>query len=249
MKKTYLDFCIEFLQKIEKDQGGNLRKAGQVIGDTIMADKLLHVIGTGGHNNIPPFDMFYRAGGLAPVNFIPTIGALYGVAGALHGMRMERLPGYMNRVIDYYKVGKGEVAIIFNHIGVNAAAIDSALECKKRKTYTIGVSSSQWQMSIPKDYYSRHPSRKNLMDIVDLFIDNYLPVGDSVIEFENFDRPIAPISSINDAYIIRRMEIESVAYMLSKGFKPPVFMSANRIEGDEANKALEEKYYNRIKNL
>jgi uncharacterized phosphosugar-binding protein len=248
-KKNFFNLCVEYLEKIEKGQAENFKRAGKAIGDAVMADKLVHVVGTGGHTNIPAYDMFYRAGGLAAVNFIPAMGAYYGVVGATYGMRIERLPGYMNRVIDYYRVGKGDVAIIFNNIGVNAGTIDAALESKSKGAYTIGVAGTDWMKEIPKDHFTRHPSRKNLMDIVDLFIDDYNPIGDSVMEIEGFDRPFAPISAITDAYIVRRMEIDAIEYMVGKGFEPPVFMSANRVGGDEANVKLIEKYFYRIKHL
>ena len=247
--KTFIEICIEFLEKIEKEQADNFKEAGKAMGDAIMADKLVHVIGTGGHTHLPAYDLFYRAGGLAAISFIPAIGALYGVAGATHGMRIERTPGYMNRVIDYYRVAKGDVAIVFNNIGVNAATIDAALECKKKEAYTIGVAGAPWMKGIPKDHFTRHPSKKNLMDIVDLFIDDYNPIGDSVIEIDGFDRPFAPISGVTDSFIVRRMEIEAVKYMVNKGFEPPVYMSANCVGGDEANEKLIDKYFNRIKQL
>jgi len=72
------------------------------------------------------------------------------------------------------------------------------------------VGGSVWQEEIPKGHYTRHPSNKNLKDIVDLFIDDYNPVGDSVIELEGFDRAIAPISNVTDSYIVRRIEIEAI---------------------------------------
>jgi len=103
--------------------------------------------------------------------------------------------------------------------------------------------------NIPPDHYTRHPSKKNLMDIVDLFIDNYNEVGDCVLQIEGFDRPFGPISSMTDAFIARRMDIEAIKYMVGRGFKPPVYMSANRPGGDEANEELINKYYHRIKNL
>ncbi|MEW5817863.1 MAG: SIS domain-containing protein, partial [Spirochaetota bacterium] len=181
--------------------------------------------------------------------FIPAAAALYGLVPATYGRRTERMPGYMQRVIDYYRVGPGEVAIIFNNIGVNSGTLDAALACKEKGAYTIGVAGSPWQKEIPKDHYTRHPSRKNLMDVVDLFIDDYNPVGDSVIEIDGFDRPIAPISGVTDAYIVREMEIQAVKYMVSKGFTPPIYMSANRVGGDEANEKLINKYFNRIKLL
>lgn len=248
-KKDFLKICFEYLQKIEDGQGENFKTAGKAIGDAIIADRLVHVVGTGGHTNIPAYDMFFRAGGFAAVNFIPSLAAYYGAVPATYGMKTERLPGYMNCVIDYYRVSKGDVAIVFNNIGVNAGTIDAAMACKEKGAYTIGVAGTDWMKGIPKDHITRHPSRKNMMDIVDLFIDDYNPIGDSVVEFDGFDRPVAPISGITDAYIVRRMELEAVEYMLAKGVKPPIYMSANRVGGDEANKELINKYFNRIKHL
>jgi len=247
--KSFLEICKEFLGKIEEGQAENFKKAGQLIGDVIMRGGIVHAIGTGGHTCIAAYDMFYRAGGLVPINYIIPIGALYGAAGATHGMRIERTPEYMKQVIDYYRVKEGDVAIVFNNIGVNAAAIDAALACKERGATVIGVAGSVWQEEIPEDHYTRHPSRKNLKDIVDLFIDDYNPVGDSVIELEGFDRPIAPISTITDGYIVRRIEIEAVKYMLSKGINPPVWVSANVPGGDEANKRYQDEYFYKIKQL
>ncbi|MCX6090663.1 MAG: sugar isomerase domain-containing protein [Candidatus Atribacteria bacterium] len=247
--KSYLELTVEFLEKIEKEQAENFKKAGQVIGDVLMKDQLLHVVGTGGHTDLPAYDMFYRAGGLVPINYIIPIGALYGASGATHGMRIERCPDYMNRVVDYYGVEKGDVAIIFNNIGVNAATIDAILECKKKGAYTIGVGGSPWQKEIPHDHFTRHPSRKNMMELVDLFIDDYNPVGDSVMEIDGFDRPFAPISAMTDGYIVRRMEIETIKYMVSKGVTPKVWMSANCVGGDQANAQYVKEYFHRIKNL
>jgi uncharacterized phosphosugar-binding protein len=248
-KKSFYQITLEYLEKIEKEQAGNFKKAGAAIGDAIMADKLIHVVGTGGHTNIPAYDMFYRAGGFAAVNFVPALAALYGTVPATYGMRTERLPGYMECAIDYYRMEKGDVAIVFNNIGVNAGSIDACLACKKRNVYTIGVASTIWQREIPMDHITRHPSKKNMMDIVDLFIDDYNPIGDSVMETAGFDRPFAPISGVTDAYIVRRMEIDAVEYMVGTGFTPPIYMSANRVGGDEMNKKLIDKYFNRIKLL
>ena len=247
--KRFLEICKEFLDRIEEAQAENFKKAGQLIGDKIMEGGIVHVVGTGGHACLPAYDMFYRAGALVPINYIIPIGALYGAGGATHGMRMERTPEYMTQVIDYYRVGNGDVAIVFNNIGVNAATIDAALACKEKGATVIGVAGLVWQEDIPKDHHTRHPSRKNLKDIVDLFIDDYNPVGDSVIELEGFDRAIAPISTVSDGYIVRRIEIESIKYMVEKGFKPPVWVSANTVGGDKANKKYQDDYFYKIKLL
>ncbi len=87
------------------------------------------------------------------------------------------------------------------------------------------------------------------MDIADVFIDDYNPVGDNVIVVEGFDRTIAPISQMTDSYIVRRIEIEAVEYMVSQGFSPDVWVSANTVGGDEANAEYQDKYYNKVKLL
>ena len=247
--KKFLEICQEFLDKIEEGQAKNFKEAGKIIGDRIREGGIVHAIGTGGHTCLPAYDMFYRAGGLVPINYVIPVGALYGAAGATHGMRIERTPGYMSQVIDYYRVKKGDVALIFNNIGVNAATIDAALACKEKEATIIGVGGSVWQEEIPKGHYTRHPSNKNLKDMVDLFIDDYNPVGDAVMEIEGFDRAIAPISNVTDAYIVRRIEIEAITYMVDKGFTPPVWVSANTLGGDEANKKYQDEYFYKIKLL
>ena len=247
--KEFLRLSKEYLERIEKEQAENFKRAGKLIGDRIMDGGIIHAIGTGGHAILPAYDMFYRSGGLCAVNFIVPLGALYGAAPATHGMRIERTPGYMRQVIDYHRIGKDDVCIIFNNIGVNAATIDAALECKEREAKVIGVAGSPWQKAIPKGHHTRHPSNKNLMDIVDVFIDDYNPVGDNVIAIKGFDRSIAPISQVTDSYIVRRIEIEAIEYMVSKGFSPDVWVSANTVGGDEANAAYQDKYYNKIKLL
>lgn len=110
----FLELCKEYLERIEREQASNFRKAGELIGARIMAGKIIHVIGTGGHTNLPAYDMFYRSGGLCAVNFIVPLGAHYGAAAATHGMRIERTPGYMRQVIDYHRIVRDDVCIIFN---------------------------------------------------------------------------------------------------------------------------------------
>lgn len=246
--KTFLEICKEFLDKIEERQAENFVKAGKIIGDHIMAGGLVKLVGTGGHTYLPVLDMSHRAGAFVAVNPCLDVSSSP-ITGGTRSIRIERVPGYFRALMSYFRVKKGDVVIVFNNIGVNAGTIDAALECKERGATVIGVGSSIWQEDIPLDHYTRHPSKKNLMDIVDLFIDDYNPVGDAVIQIEGFDRPINPISTVADAYIVRRIEYEAIKYILSKGFTPPVWMSANCVGGDEANEKYEEEYWYKVKML
>lgn len=246
--KSFLDICKEFLDIIEERQAENFVKAGKIMGDNIMAGGLIKLVGTGGHTYLPVLDMSHRAGALVTVN--PTLDVSSSpINGGTRSIRIERVPGYFRALMDYFRVKEGDVVIIFNNIGVNAGTIDACLACKERGATVIGVGSSIWQEDIPMDHYTRHPSKKNMRDIVDLFIDDYNPIGDAVIMLDGFDRPINPISTVTDGYVVRRMEYEAVKYMLSKDFAPPVWISANCVGGDEANARYEEEYWPKVKML
>ena len=243
---SFLDICREFLEEIERREADNFERAGVLIGDRLMEDELIFAVGCGGHSYIPPMDMFCRAGSLVPVNATLDISTST-ISGGFRGVFLERVPGYMKALFRYYRIKKGDVAIIFNNVGVNALVIDAVEEAQRIGVKTIGVAGSPWQEQLPPDHPVRHPSKKNLRDHVDVFIDDYNPVGDSVMKLKGYDIPIAPISSVTDSYIVRRIEIAAIEHMLAKGFEPPVWVSANLEGGDAANERYIEKYYNRVK--
>mgnify|MGYP002517002812 CR=1 FL=1 len=133
---------------------------------------------------------------------------------------------------------------------INAMGTDNiARACKKAGAKIIAVSSHHWQEEIPADYELRHSSGKNLFDLADVCIDDYNPVGDTVVRLPGFETPIAPVSNLTDMYIAHRLEIETARLCLESGIEPPMWRSANVPGGDEFNRALIEKYKPRIKML
>ncbi|MGE5528204.1 MAG: sugar isomerase domain-containing protein [Patescibacteria group bacterium] len=246
--KDFLTICKEFLEKIEETERENFIKAGKVLGDRIMQDEVFYCVGTGGHTYVPAMDMTHRAGAFACAS--PTFDVSTSpFAGGTRSIRLERVEGYFRVLMEYYKIKKGDVVLIFNNIGVNAGCIDAALACKEKGATVIAVSSRVWQKQIPMDHFTRHSSKKNLFDIADICIDDYNPMGDSVMMMDGMDVPFGPISTVTDAYIVRRIEQEAIRYMVSKGFTPPVYSSGNQVGGMERNAALENKYFYRIKVL
>ena len=145
--------------------------------------------------------------------------------------------GYGACLIRYYQVAKDDLLIIFHNIGFNPTTIDAAEEAKNRGAKIIAVSSTDWQKKLPKDHHIRHPNGKHLFDYADLKIDDANPFGDADYRVDGFDVPIAPTSTIVDAYIAHRMVIEAVAEMKKRGIEPPIFRSANLPGGDEFNVA------------
>jgi uncharacterized phosphosugar-binding protein len=244
----FLDICKEFLEEIESRQKDNLRAAGEMIGNRLMEDKIIFAVGCGGHSYLPPMDMFCRAGSLVPISATLDVSTTT-LTGGFRGVFLERVPGYMVALFKYFRIGAADVVLIFNNVGVNALTIDAALECRRLGARSIGVAGSPWQKQLPPDHPIRHPSRKNLMDLVDIFIDDYNPVGDAVLKFKGYDVPVSPISTITDGYIVRRIEIEAIQHMLRFGKNPPVWVSANLPGGDAVNQKYIDEYYDRVKLL
>jgi uncharacterized phosphosugar-binding protein len=248
MGKAYLENVEKKLEAVEAKQAANLRKAGAMIADAYGEDRLVHVYGGGGHTVMMVFEMFFRAGGLANVN--PILGHdISPVCQALKYLEVERTPGYGNCLIRYYEVGQGDLVIIFHNIGMNPTTIDAAEEAKKRGAKIIAISSSDWRKKLPLDHHIRHPNKKHLFEYADLCIDDENPFGDADFMVPGFNVPVAPTSTIVDAYLAHRMIMEAVAEMVKRGLEPPIFRSANLPGGDEYNAGLLKKYKPRVKDL
>ncbi len=244
--KSFLEASIEFLTKLEEGQGENFKKAGEVIGKRIAEDEVVYAVGTGGHTYMPVMDMVHRAGALVPVNGILDISTSP-FAGGTKSIRLERLKNYWTEMIDWYQIGKDDVVIVFNNIGVNNASIESCVASKERGAYVIGVSSVAWNEAIPMDHFTRHESKKHISEVCDLYIDDYNPVGDSVIMLEGLETPVSPISTMTYGYLVRRIEEEAIKYIIGLGKEPPVFWSGNIADGMARNQAYEREYFNRLK--
>lgn len=247
--KQYKDAIIKIFEQIENEEIF-IQKAAAVISDAIAKDDIIHVIGPGGHSNMAVEEILWRAGGLAPMNAILDPGTNL-IHGAKRTNIIERTSGYAKGVLDSYGVGKqeGEVIIIVNAYGINSMTIETVLEAKKRKMKTIGVTSKSFSSVVPPGHPARHASNKNLFEEVDIFIDNHLPVGDAVVDIEDFAQKVGPTSTFCNSFVMNLIVIETVKKLLEIGIIPPVWMSANMPGGDEANAKYEQKYFGRIKHL
>lgn len=244
----YLKRVTDIFNQIEKNNKEAIDKASNILVEAIEKDKLIHVIGPGGHSNIGAEEMFYRAGGLVPVNPLLDQGTAL-ICGAFRSTIIERTLGYGKSVLESYRVSKDEPIIIINAYGINSMCIDVASEAKKIGMKTIGITSKSYADTVDKNHPARHPSGKNLYEIVDVFLDSHLPLGDAVVEFENFGEKVAPTSTLVNSFTENLVVIETVRKLLEKGINPPVWRSANMPGGDEVNKKYFDQYMGRIKHL
>ena len=81
---------------MRRTQAGAIEQAAQAIAQAIQADHLVYIFGAT-HAGILAQEMFYRAGGLVPVNPILPPGLTTDVRPVTLTSRLERLPGFGSR--------------------------------------------------------------------------------------------------------------------------------------------------------
>lgn len=241
--EKYFEEIQKRIECIQKTELKNISIASDLVTNSLINDGIVHVFGTG-HSLILAEEVFYRAGGLAPIN--PLLDA--GVSlreGGTRSTLMERLEGYAKVISNYYNLEEKDVIIIVSNSGRNAVPIEMAIEAKKKGLKVVAITSVEFSKSAP----SRHSSGKYLFDVADIIINNYVPPGDAVIKLEGLEQKMGPISTIINAFILHLIMMLAAQKMLRFGKTPPVWVSANIEGGDEFNEKFIRKYKNRIKHM
>lgn len=235
-------------KKILETEEISIDRATDLMSQSIKKDQLIHIFGTGGHSSMGATEMFWRAGCLAAVNPLLDPSILPSM-GAKHSNWMERTEGLASSILSSYNVKEGETIVIVNAYGINPMTIDTALESRRRGLNTIAVTSTSYAEAVPKGTSSRHLSGQNLHEIVDVFINCYMPLGDASIEIEGCRQKVAPVSTFLTSFCLHLLVINTVEKLVKEGIEPPLWMSANLPEGDKENKKWHEKYDSRVKHL
>lgn len=242
----YFDDVTAHMRRILVEEKASLDAAATRLAEQVAADRLVHVYGPGGHSNLAAQEIFFRAGGLMHVSAILDEGTLLS-NGALRSMAIERTPGYGKVVIADNRLGEGDLLLLTNAYGINAALIDAALEARSRGVFVIGVSSRAHAESTRAEHPARHPTRKNLHDVVDLAIDTKVPIGDALVEIPGMGERIAAVSTFANAFALNCLVIRTVAKLVERGVEPPVWRSGNAPGGDEANARFLARFRDRVR--
>jgi uncharacterized phosphosugar-binding protein len=248
LTEGYLGSATAIMRRIQDEEGDSIAAAAALIANQIAADRLVHVYGPGGHSNLASQEVFFRAGGLMHMAAILDEGTLLS-NGALRSMAIERTPGYGRVVIADNDLGPDNLLILANAYGINAALIDAALEAKRRGVTLIGVSSRAHAEGTSADHPARHPTKRNLLDLVDVAVDSKVPIGDAVVTVPGVGQDIAAISTFANAFALNAIVIHTVAALADRGIDPPVWRSGNAPGGDEANARFIGRFRGRVRAL
>ncbi|MGD6959147.1 SIS domain-containing protein [Rossellomorea aquimaris] len=240
MISTYFEKIQEKLHVVHTEEAEKMAKLAQKISSSIQQDGIIQLFGCG-HSHILGEEVFYRAGGLVPINPI-LIEPLMLHEGAVRSSQLERAKGFAGEFMNAQDIQPHDVVIVISTSGKNPVPIEVALHAKKCGAYVVSISSFDY---VEKET-SRHPSGKFLSEVVDLAIDNHSVVGDAVLTDPRVSVPFSPSSTVIGAAVLNSVMAGAIENMVIDGFEPPIFLSGNVDGADDHNEGLIEKYRKRI---
>ncbi|MDC6447910.1 sugar isomerase domain-containing protein, partial [Alphaproteobacteria bacterium] len=190
MNKYSLDYYKQvqkILTKIIKEESVKISLAASMIKDSYLKGGQLYVFGTG-HSHMMAEDSFHRAGGFAAACPILDNNIDF-TKGAEKATKLERTPLVARKVLKKYNIRKKDILIIFSNSGVNHVPVETALIAKEKKIKTISILSHKYSKVAPLSKL-----KKRLFEITDMFIDNKIPIGDSLTKINNIS--VGPASTI-----------------------------------------------------
>lgn len=238
---------VATLDRVVREQSENIEKAATVIADTIQAGGMFHIFGTGGHSNMAAIEMCHRAGNLCCANAILDPGL-----SCEHGATRwnERVVGYANEVMRYYRVKRGDVMLQINAYGINPVTIDTANYCRENGIPIIAITCPELSDMIDRKQHNRHPSGKNLYELADIVINDYTPNGEGVVPIEGCDYKASPASTIINLFIVDAINAKVCEILASRGIKPDVWVSGNAsADGDNINQRNMDKWFWRLRHI
>jgi len=240
LAKQWLTEARAVMSRIEETQMDNIRRAAEVMADSIECGRWVHTFGCG-HATIPVEEMYPRIGGF--VGFHPMVELpltfftrITGEMGVHQFVFLERVEGYGVEIMKGYNFDPRDTMWIFSHSGINNVNIDVALEAKKRGMKVVAYGSAE----AAKGKVSRHSTGKTIFDVADLVVDSCAPAGDATVPVKNHQDKLGPVSTMAFVTTVW-MTVTTVGEILAdRGFKLHIHPSHN-VPGDTtARERLEE---------
>lgn len=223
----WLNNAKEIMNNIESTQIENIKKAAEMMADSIEVERWVHTFGCG-HATLPVEEMYPRIGGF--VGFHPMIELpltffthITGEMGIHQFLFLERAEGFGNEIMKSYDFDKRDTMWLFSHSGINQVNIDIALRAKEIGMKVVTVSSAEGY----KHVKTRHSSGKKLIDISDVVIDSNIPAQDASVTLKNHQDKIGPVSTISFVTIVWMVVCTVAEILADRGVKLYIHPSHN----------------------
>jgi uncharacterized phosphosugar-binding protein len=225
----YHDVVARQLDAQFSEEAANIEAAASYCAESVRQGRVIHVFGCG-HSQIFAMEVFYRAGGLVPVNalLIPHL-ALFPKAKL--STLQERIEGFSDQYLALENTDPADTMIVVSISGRNAGVVDMALAAKARGMKVIALVSRQFADSTT----SRHSSGQNLRDVADVVIDIKCVSGDAALGIDGLDVRFCGTSTVLGVAVMEAIIAQTVENCVAAGYTPPIYVSSNLDRGDAIN--------------
>lgn len=232
----YYEILKDQLDRQVHEEAEAIEQAAQYCAESVSKKRLIHVFGCG-HSQMFAMEVFYRAGGLVPVNalLIPHL-ALFPKAKL--STLQERVEGFSGDYLRLENVSSDDTMIIVSISGRNAGVVDMALAAKEIGMKVVALVSKEFSSSVS----SRHSSGKNLKDVADVVIDVKCVSGDACLSMEGMEAHFTGTSTILGMTVMNSITARTIELCVEKGIVPPVYVSSNLDKGDAINAEYIKQY-------
>lgn len=240
LAQQWLNNARSIMTRIEETQMDNIKKAAEMMADTIESQRWVHTFGCG-HATLPIEEMYPRIGGF--VGFHPMIELpltfftrITGEMGVHQFVFLERVEGYGVEIMKGYDFDKRDIMWLFSHSGINNVNIDVALEAKKKgmKVIVFGAEAAA------EGRKSRHSCGKTIFDLADIVVDTCAPLEDASVVLKDHQDKIGPVSTMAFVTCVW-MTITTIAEILAeRGVKLYIHPSHNVPGDNTARQRLDE---------
>ena len=237
----YLKKCSEIFNTIAA-QGDAIKQAADWFAETILADRLVHLFGSG-HSRMFVEEMWPRYGSFPGFNPIVELSLTFhnlvsGANGQRQAMFLENVPGLAGRILRNFDLSANDCAFVASSSGCNVVPIEMAEGFKNAGMKVVALCSKQHSGAST----SKRSDGMKLQDFADLVLDTGAPVGDAMVFVDGLDTPVAPGSTVGGCMIVNAIKAEVAARLTSAG-RPPKVLSAAAVVGAERATSLFEAAY------
>lgn len=240
LQSTYLAEVRSLLDRLEESQSSKVDMVAEVVAEAVATGHGFFVSPLG-HGN--EGDLLNRAGGLMllrPFNFSFNVNS--GVAEVL---RSRPAPPGFDADLEAARVAvrqspmrEGDCLIVGSVSGRTPRPVSTAIAAREIGVKVIAITS----MEYTKQTEPAHLSGKLLYEVADYVLDNCVPAGDACLEVPGLAVKAFPLSGLGTITVAWMLCAQVIEKLIARGLPPHVYMSANRPEGPEFNKAGEAEF-------
>lgn len=235
-QNEYYEIIQKQLKRQFEEEKDTIEQAAKYCAKSILAKRVIHTFGCG-HSQMFAMEVFYRAGGLVPVNalLIPHL-ALFPKAKL--STLQERVEGVSGEYLNLQNISSEDTMIIVSISGRNAGVVDMALAAKEKGMKVIALSSREFGSVVT----SRHSSGKTLQQIADVLIDIKCVAGDACLSMDKMEAKFCGTSTVLGMAVMEGIIARTIEICVDNGYTPPVYVSSNLDKGDAINAKYIQEY-------